>query len=649
MNPKNWGDKVSFIWSVKEILRDHYKRHEYGQVILPLAVIRRLDCVLNETKEKVLARASTLPGDPDNHYDLLTVTAGQQFYNTSRFTVPSLLDDPENLAENLRFYLQAFSPNARDVIDKFDFHRHIDRLDRSGILYQAVKRFTEIDLHPDKISNLEMGYIYEELIRVVADLSNEEAGEHFTPREVITLMVNLLLADDRGLDTKGKVFKVYDPTCGTGGMLTEAEHRLTTINASARVHLYGQEVAPESYAVCRSDMMLKGQDASNIVFGSTLTRDGFADDKFNYILANPPYGKDWKSEKHAVQEEHKRLGHAGRFGPGLPSTDDGQMLFLLHMVSKMRDPEAGGSRVAVVLNGSPLFSGDAGSGPSNIRKWLIENDMVEAIIGLPDQMFYNTGIYTYIWVLTNLKIPERQGHIQVIDARKLFAKMPKSLGNKRNYLTDDHLAEVTRAYESLTDTDISKIIPNEAFGYRKITVERPLRARWEVTEGALAMLGEVATFTNLDATTQTDLLGELASELGTKAPTEASFKKTLEPVFTKVGVKSPVRNAVAKACLVREPDAAPVVDSKGKIVPDPKLREWESVPLTDEVAEFMDREVMPFVDDAWVADEDGALGYEVPFTKLFYQYAPPRPLAEIDAEIKASQSRIIELIGEVAE
>jgi type I restriction enzyme M protein len=554
----------------------------------------------------------------------------------------TLLDDPDNVADNLRFWLRGFSANARDILAKFDFDRHVERMERSGILLATLRRFTEIDLHPDVVSNLEMGYVYEELIRVVADLSNDEAGEHFTPREVIRLMVNLLLADDRDLNTPGKVFTVYDPTVGTGGMLTEAEHRLRDLNPSARVHLYGQEVSPESYAVCRSDLMLKGQDAGNVAFGSTLTEDGFPDRTFSYILANPPYGKDWKTEQAAVTAEHTTLGDAGRFGAGLPSTSDGQMLFLQHMVSKMRPAENGGARIAVVLNGSPLFSGDAGSGPSRIRRWLLESDLVEAIVGLPDQMFYNTGIFTYVWVLSNRKIAARQGVVQLIDGRGLFAKMPKALGNKRNMLTDDHLAQLTAAYESLTDTPISQVVPNEEFGFRKVTVERPLRVRWEVTESAVNALASTATITKLPGEDADDLIGGLRKLIGTTADTEEDFLATLA-----VPVAKPVKTAIAKACRVRDPEAKPLLDLVGRQLPDPELRDSEAIPLGENVTTYLDREVLPFVPDAWVADENGEVGYEIPFTRRFYTRAPTRPLAEIDADIKASQRRILALIGEV--
>jgi type I restriction enzyme M protein len=412
---------------VKETLRDHYKRHQYQDVILPFCVLRRLDCVLEPTKDKVVAKAEQLGPDKwDAATDVLAHAAGQPFWNASRFTFSGLLADQHNVRRNVHAYVRGFSPNARDALVRFGLPNQIDKMAEVGILYLVVKQFAEIDLHPDVVSNLEMGYIYEELIRVTADLSNEEAGERFTPREVIELMVNVLFADDDRLHAKSKIFTVYDPACGTGGMLTVAEEHLRRINSTARLHLFGQEVQPESYAVCRTDMLLKGQDASRIVFGDSFTQDGHADQRFDYMLANPPYGKDWKTIEKSIRKEHSDHGFDGRFGAGLPATSDGQILFLQQMISKMRPVDEGGSRIAVVFNGSPLFSGDAGSGMSETRRWIIENDWLDAIIGLPDQLFYNTGISTYVWVVTNRKRPERQGKVQLIDARELFAKSQKS-------------------------------------------------------------------------------------------------------------------------------------------------------------------------------------------------------------------------------
>ncbi len=646
----NWGEKVSFIWSIKEILRDHYKRHQYGEIILPICVVRRLDCVLEPTRGKVLARARAIKGNVDDHYDLLCSIAGQQFYNTSSFTFETLLDDTDNIAVNFLAYLNGFSPNVRDVVAKFNLLPHIDRLDASGILRPVLARFTEIDLHPDVVSNLEMGYIYEELIRVTADLSNEEAGEHFTPREVIRLMVNLLLADEHSLHTRSKIFKVLDPASGTGGRLSETEARIRQINPSAKVYLYGQEVNPESYAVCRSDMMLKGQDASHIVFGSSLSADGHAGETFDYILANPPYGKDWKTEQKFVEGEAKKLGWAGRFGAGLPPTSDGQLLFVQHMVSKMRRPEDGGSRVAVVLNGSPLFSGDASSGPSEIRRWLIENDWLEAIIGLPDQMFYNTGIFTYVWIITNRKRPERNGHVMLVDGRGLYAKMRKSLGNKRNELSDAHIATITSLYEQCVVGDRTRIVPNDEFGYRKITVEGPRRLRWEVSEQTLSVLRLARPVRELPDDERDEFFNGLEGHLGYVTTDRFDFEIILAPVLNKAGFETGTqRKPILATLAIRDPEARIVIRRNGEPEADPQLRDTENVPLTEDIDEFLARELTPHVPDAWIDHHKTKIGYEIPFTRLFYKYIPPRPLAEIDADIKASQQRILKLIAEVAE
>jgi type I restriction enzyme M protein len=513
----------------------------------------------------------------------------------------------------------------------------------------VVQRFAEIDLHPDVVSNLEMGYIYEELIRVTADLSNEEAGEHFTPREVIQLMVNLLFADEEQLLTPGRIAKVYDPACGTGGMLSEAEAHLRAINPKAKLHLYGQEIQPESYAVCRSDMLLKGQDASKIIFGDSFTQDGFPNERFDYMLANPPYGKDWKTIEKTIKHEHTSLGMAGRFGAGLPATSDGQILFLQQMISKMRPADQGGSRIAVVFNGSPLFSGDAGSGMSEIRRWIIENDWLDAIVGLPDQMFYNTGINTYIWIVTNRKRPERAGYVQLVDARDLCSKMRKSLGNKRNELTADHIAEITRVYEAFAETDRSKILPNQAFGYRKITVERLLRLRWQITTDAIDALVTTKALDKLTDNEKNIIEVELRKLDGQTADTSAGLDKLLKPVLSKVKLAAPVKKAITAAFAVRDPEAPIVLDAKGQPEPDTDLRDTENVPLDQDIDEFLDREVRPFAPDAWVDDTKTKTGYEIPFTRHFYKYVPPRPLADIDAEIKASQQRILRLLADVTE
>ena len=642
------SEKVNFIWSVKEVLRDHYKRHQYQDVILPFCVLRRLDCVLEPTKDKVVAKAATIKGDLDSSADLLAHTAGQPFYNASRFTFATLLGDQHHIAENVHDYVNGFSPNARDALDKFGLPNQIDKMGTAEILYMVVQRFAAIDLHPNVVSNLEMGYIYEELVRVTADLSNEEAGEHFTPREVINLMVNLIFADEERLLTPGRISTVYDPACGTGGMLSVAEEHLRTINPKARLHLFGQELQPESYAVCRSDMMLKGQDASRIVFGDSFTQDAFPGDKFDYMLANPPYGKDWKTIESKIKAEHRNLGWSGRFGAGLPPTTDGQILFLQQMISKMRPIEDGGSRIAVVFNGSPLFSGDAGSGLSEIRRWLIESDLLEAIVGLPDQLFYNTGIFTYVWVVTNRKRPERQGFVQLIDGRDMYAKMRKSLGNKRNELLNEHIAEITRTYEGFAEGGRSKIVPNERFGYRKITVERPLRVHYEVTTSAIDALATVGPVTKLARDESDAFLNALGTLLGERYPDMSALEMALRPIYAKL-VKSPaapLRKAVSNAFIVRDPEADPVKTKHG-YEPDSELRDTENVPLGEDISGFLRREVLPFAADAWVDDSKARVGYEISFTRYFFEYEPPRPLEEIDAEIKASQQRILDLLAEV--
>ena len=643
------AEKVSFIWSVKEILRDHYKRHQYQDVILPFCVLRRLDCVLEPTKEKVVAKAATITGDLDASAALLAHTSGQPFYNASKFTFATLLGDQHHISDNVHDYVNGFSPNARDALDKFGLPNQIDKLAEAQILYMVVQRFASIDLHPDVVSNLEMGYIYEELVRVTADLSNEEAGEHFTPREVIHLMVNLIFSDEDQLLTPGHISTVYDPACGTGGMLSVAEEHLRSINPEARLHLFGQEVQPESYAVCRSDMMLKGQDASRIVFGDSFTQDAFPHQKFDYMLANPPYGKDWKTIATKIKAEHRDLGWAGRFGAGLPAVTDGQILFLQQMISKMRPPEDGGSRIGVVFNGSPLFNGDAGSGPSEIRRWLIESDMLEAIVGLPDQLFYNTGIFTYVWVVTNRKRLDRQGAVQLIDARQLYSKMRRSLGDKRNELSDDHIAEITRLYESFTDGERSKIIPNEEFSYRKIIVERPLRVRYEITASTIDAVAATAPVVKLPPTDSAILLDGLRTMIGTDCRSADDLDALLRPLYAKLGrAPAPLKKGVISALAVRDPCADPV-QVKGGYAPDVELRDAENVPYGDDIDEFVRREVVPFHHDVWVDEAKTRVGYEIPFTRFFYRYQPPRPMDEIDEEIKASQQRILKLLAEVTE
>jgi type I restriction enzyme M protein len=649
-------EKISFIWSVKEILRDHYKRHQYQDVILPFCVLRRLDCVLEPTQKDVVAKADSLgPEKWDAATDILCHIAGQQFWNASKFTFGGLLADQHNIRRNVHAYVRGFSPNARDALMRFGLPNQIDKMAEAEILYLVVKQFAEIDLHPDAVSNLEMGYIYEELIRVTADLSNEEAGEHFTPREVIELMVNVLFADEQRLLAPGKIFTVYDPACGTGGMLSVAEERLRTINPSARMHLFGQEVQPESYAVCKTDMLLKGQGNAHIAFGDTFTRYGgdegtapaFAEKRFDYMLANPPYGKDWRTIEKAIKAESANLGFEGRFGAGLPSTTDGQILFLQQMLSRMRPAAEGGSRIAVVFNGSPLFSGDAGSGLSEIRRWVIENDWLDAVIGLPDQLFYNTAINTYIWVLTNRKRSERKGQVQLIDARDLYEKMKPSLGKKRNELSPSHIAQITRAYEDFAVSDRSKVLPNSAFGYRKVTVERPLRVRYTITADSLKAIARATPVAKLGD--QADALVQaVASLLGSSFDTLAGFNDALAPIWSKLGkVAAPIRKAVIAAAMSRDP-AAGVVKTKNGVEPDPELRDTERVAMSESLADFSAREIAPYAPEAWIDEDKTKIGYDIPFARVFYRFVPPRPLADIDLDIRAKRDHVIDLLRKAA-
>jgi type I restriction enzyme M protein len=471
----------AFIWSVADLLRGDYKQSEYGKVILPFTVLRRLDCVLAKTKKAVLAEKAKRDKSGLNPEPFLIKAAGQSFFNTSPMDLKSLLGDQAHLGENLRAYVQGFSAPVRDLFERFDLHTQIDRLQRANLLYLVTEKFAGVDLHPEVVSNAEMGLVFEELIRKFAELSNETAGEHFTPREVIRLMVNLLfIEDDEALAKPGIVRSLYDPTAGTGGMLSVAGEHLTSINPGARLTMYGQELNPESYAICKADMLIKGQDIANIVFGNTLSADGLPGKKFDYMLSNPPFGVEWKKIEKEIRREAEEKGFDGRFGPGLPRVSDGSLLFLLHLVSKMRPASEGGSRFGIVLNGSPLFTGGAGSGESEIRRYMLENDLVEAIIGLPTDMFYNTGISTYVWIVSNKKPAPRKGKVQLIDASGYFQKMRKSLGSKRKELGEEHIEEITRIFgdfKKLTKkgVPISRIFKNEDFGYRTITVERPLR------------------------------------------------------------------------------------------------------------------------------------------------------------------------------
>src|SRR5579884_324397 len=661
---------AAFIWSVADLLRGDYKQSEYGKVILPLTVIRRLDCVLESTKQAVLARHKQLAGRIENVEPVLREVAGQKFYNTSPLTFTKLLDDPNTIADSLHLYIGGFSPAAKDVIEKFDFGVQIDRLRRANLLYRVIGKFAEIDLHPEAVSNIEMGYLYEELIRRFSELSNETAGEHFTPREVIRLMVNLLFIDDADdvLTKPGIVKTLYDPACGTGGMLSVAEDHLRALNPQARLEVFGQELNAETYAVCRSDMMLKGQDASHIAYGNSFSEDQHEGERFDYLLANPPFGVEWKKVEDVVRKEGETKGFSGRFGAGLPRINDGSFLFLQHMISKMKRPEEGGSRLAIVFNGSPLFTGTAGSGESEIRRWIIENDWLEAIVALPDQLFYNTGISTYFWVVTNRKAPERKGKVQLVDAREYFVKMRKSLGEKRKEISAAQIDEITRLYGEFVEGERVKILPNEAFGFLRITVERPLRLRWEVTEETIQVALSAKALAKQPETVIALLRELLREHHGSTFETQQEVMKVLGPRIAEVGLAAAGQKALLLALAVRDDAASVITDRKGNPEPDSELRDQESVPLpavlvTFEedpsarfttleyraaVEDYMRDEVLPYVPDAWVDHDKTKLGYEIPLTRHFYKYVPPRPLAEIDAEIRELEDQIQELLAEVA-
>jgi type I restriction enzyme M protein len=666
-DPKN---HANLIWSVADLLRGDYKQSEYGKVILPLTVIRRLDCVLEPTKAAVLEKHQQLASRIGNLEPVLQAVSGEQFYNTSPLTFTKLLDDPSTIADSLSLYVGGFSAAAKDVIDKFDFGLQIERLRRANLLYRVVGKFAEIDLHPDVVSNIEMGYLYEELIRKFSELSNETAGEHFTPREVIRLMVNLLfIADDETILTKPGIVKtLYDPACGTGGMLSVAEDHLRDLNPHARLEVFGQELNAETYAICRSDMMLKGQDASHIAYGNSFSQDHHDGERFDYLLANPPFGVEWKKVEDEVKTEAATKGFAGRFGAGLPRINDGSFLFLQHMISKMKRPEAGGSRLAIVFNGSPLFTGAAGSGESEIRRWIIENDWLEAVVALPDQLFYNTGISTYFWIVTNRKSEERRGKVQLVDARGLFVKMRKSLGEKRKQISDEQIDEITRRYGDFAEGERVKILPNEAFGFLRITVDQPLRLRWEITDETIQVTLDAKALQRQPEQVQALLRELLAEHRGSTFETQKEIVKALGRRVADAGIATVAQKAVWSGLAVRDEQAPVIIDRKGNPEPDADLRDQENVTLppvpvrfeedpTERFAslkyqtavdDYVRDEVLPYVPDAWVDDDKTKLGYEIPLTRHFYKYVPPRPLEEIDAEINALEDEIQELLAEVS-
>jgi len=605
----------SFIWSVADLLRGDYKQSEYGRVILPFTVLRRLDCVLESTKPAVLAEldAKTKAGlNPD---PFLTRKAGQSFYNTSPLDLVKLLGDQDHIRQNLYAYIQGFSPAARDIFERFDFYTQVERLAKSNLLYLVTEKFANIDLHPTAVDNTHMGLVFEELIRKFAEISNETAGEHFTPREVIRLMVNLLFIEDDDVLTPGNavVRTIYDPTAGTGGMLSVAGEYLLEHNPDASLNMFGQELNDESYAICKADMLIKGQDVGNVVVGNTLSDDGHGGRKFDYMLSNPPFGVEWKKVEKAVRQEHEQKGFDGRFGPGLPRVSDGSMLFLLHLLSKMRPAQEGGSRFGIVLNGSPLFTGGAGSGESEIRRYVLENDLVEAIVGLPTDMFYNTGISTYVWILSNKKAQNRKGRLQLIDASSFWQKMRKNLGSKRKELSDEHIAMITRLFGDFLEAELATVLDTEGKEVGRYVVTAAANTPDAPTGGRVKLAPISRIFRNED--------------FG----------------YTTITVERPLRDEHGNVVLGQKGK------QKGKPQPDSAQRDTENVPLADDVGAYFQREVLPHAPDAWIDNEKSKVGYEIPFNRHFYVFEAPRSLHEIDVELKTVTASIMKMLEELAE
>jgi type I restriction enzyme M protein len=679
----NHNQIVSFIWGVADLIRDTFKRGKYQDVILPLTVLRRIDCVLAPTKEKVLQTNAKYRGKLENLDGLLRKASRYAFYNTSRYDFERLLGDAPNLAANLRNYIAGFSPNMREVLEKFDFGNTISKLDEAGLLFKVIERFKGVDLHPDQIDNPTMGTIFEELLRKFNEALDENPGEHFTPRDVVNLMVSLLLAGDEArLKKKGAVITVCDPCCGSGGMLTITRDHIVGgperpgINEHADVHLFGQEVNPETFAICKSDLFMKsedGRDAENILFGSTLSKDQHSARTFDYQIANPPYGKDWKRDEDDVTAEHAR-GFAGRFGAGLPRISDGQTLFLQHMLSHMRLPAEGGARVAIIMNGSPLFTGDAGGGESEIRRWILENDWLEALIALPEQLFYNTGIATYVWVLSNRKPTDRAGRVLLVDATSFWTPMRKSLGDKRREVPAERAAEIVRLVGTFADGEHCKVFPTTHFGFRKIAVDRPLRMNFQASADRIARIEEERAFQNLATSQKKEAKAKAAEiEAGRRGQDQIrallgtlprklyrhrdAFLTALQAAERAAGLKipAPIQKALLSALSERDEKAEVCRDKDGNPEPDPELRDTESVPLDESIEVYVEREVKPYVPDAWIDQgkrdlKDGAVGivgYEINFNRYFYKYVPPRSLEAVEQDIRQIETDIVRMLAEV--
>jgi len=720
VNVQAHEDLKAKIWEIANRLRGPYRPPQYRLVMLPMVVLRRLDCVLEPTKDAVLKRRDELEAQrmPEAAVDRLLGKAADPnrkhpLYNTSPFTFARLLGDAENIAPNLVAYISGFSPTARRIFERFKFTDQIEKLDASNRLFTVVKAMADVDLHPDTIDNLQMGYVFEYLVMRFNEQANEEAGDHFTPREVIRFMANLIYTGEQDVYRPGIYRTIYDPACGTGGMLSESEKLILSQNERAELALHGQEYNDESWAICCSDMLIKDEDTANIILGDTLgdgkTRDGFEGERFHYLMANPPFGVEWKDQKAVVTREHRTLGFSGRFGAGLPAINDGSLLFLQHMISKMYpyhegDEDQPGSKIAIVFNGSPLFSGDAGSGPSNIRRWIIENDWLDAIVALPDQLFYNTGIFTYVWLVTNRKPVERRGRVQLIDGTRFFRKMKKSLNNKRNEIAEEQICHLTRVYGNCEDGEkaevqidgqtetrvISRIFENREFGFLKVTVERPLRMNFEATPERIAKLDDQTAFANLGKSKKRKDAAAAEREIAEGHKRQDAIRAALESLEghghymdraafeadvmqaakgAGIRVLAPIKKAIFAALGERDAGAEICRNAKGRPEPDTELRDTENIPLPyhaelplpmdfgpdkpndrlvetfrDDIDAYMAREVLPHVPDAWIDYSKTKVGYEIPINRHFYVYKPPRPLHQIEDDITRLEEEIAGLL-----
>ena len=679
----NFSSTASFLWSVADLLRGDFKQSQYGRIILPFTLLRRLECVLEATKSDVLTKFDTVKAMPIEAQDkLLTHSAKLSFYNTSKMDLNRLGET--DVASNLESYIQSFSPNAREIFEHFDFFNTIEKLAEADLLYKVSKQFAKTDLHPDTINNYGMGLVFEELIRRFAESSNETAGEHFTPRDIVRLTTSLVFTnDDEALTQAGLVRSIYDPTAGTGGFLSSGMEYLHELNDKASLSAFGQELNPESYAICKADMLIKGQKVDNIKLGNTLSNDQLRTEKFDYMLSNPPFGVDWKKIQKYINDEHNDKGFEGRFGAGLPRVSDGSLLFLMHLISKMRttspqDKSQGGSRIGIILNGSPLFTGGAGSGESEIRRYVLENDLLEAIVALPTDMFYNTGIATYVWILSSQKPAHRKGKVQLINASKERAKtggrgrsgggesdapvenvfyqaMRKSLGSKRKELTEESIDIIVKTYGKFLENDFSKIFDYQAFGYRRITVERPLKlAIYPNDKQRIEALKTDKPWSKLSTSIQQAIITALTSFKEDKLFSRDQFLSSFITKLNGVKLTASQQKLIIKH-LGEHDDQAETCKTRGKVEANPDLRDHENVPLLESVDEYFEREVLPHVPDAWIDlkkvdakdGKVGIVGYEIPFNRHFYIYEPPRSLEAIDKDLDAVSAEIMKLLGEV--